>query len=99
MMANVVNKTIFSSRVFSVNLVTYQENHRVMTHVDPVQQGRYYKFNVVIKQPQVGGVFTCEKYIINLFNRVYLFRPDLYEHSVTKIQSGKRVLLSIAVNI
>ncbi|GGB70460.1 2OG-Fe(II) oxygenase [Shewanella inventionis] len=98
-MGNVVNRAIFSSRIFSNNLVTYQQNHRVMKHVDPVQQGRYYKLNVVIKQPLIGGVFTCEKYIINLFNRVYLFRPDLYEHSVTKIESGKRVLLSIAVNI
>ncbi|MGI2170900.1 2OG-Fe(II) oxygenase [Shewanella sp. MF05960] len=99
MMANVVNRAIFSSRVFSVNLVTYHENHRVMKHVDPVQQGRYYKFNIVLKQPLHGGVFTCEKYIMNLCHRVYLFRPDLYEHSVTKIESGKRVLLSVAINM
>ncbi|WP_398410869.1 2OG-Fe(II) oxygenase [Shewanella inventionis] len=88
-----------SDQIISGIGITYQQNHRVMKHVDPVQQGRYYKLNVVIKQPLIGGVFTCEKYIINLFNRVYLFRPDLYEHSVTKIESGKRVLLSIAVNI
>ncbi|GGP57605.1 hypothetical protein GCM10009409_24530 [Shewanella saliphila] len=98
-MAKVVNKAIFSSRVFSVNLVTYHINHRVMNHVDPVQQGRYFKFNIIVKQPKVGGVFICQKTIFNLFNRVYLFRPDRYEHSVTKIESGKRVILSIAVNI
>ena len=93
------NKTIFYSKLFSINLVTYPINHSVMNHVDNVQKGRYYKLNLILVQPKVGGVFKCQKCIINLFNRVYLFRPDKYEHSVTKIESGKRVLLSFALNI
>ncbi|QDE31141.1 2OG-Fe(II) oxygenase [Shewanella polaris] len=98
-MAKVINKAIFSSRVFSINQVTYHTYHRVMNHIDPVQQGRYYKLNFVLRQPKVGGVFNCEKCIVNLWGRVYLFRPDKYEHSVSKIESGKRVLLSLALNI
>ena len=93
------NKTIFYSKLFSINLVTYPINHSVMNHVDNVQKGRYYKLNLILVQPKVGGVFKCQKCIINLFNRVYLFRPDKYEHSVTKIESGKRILLSFALNI
>lgn len=95
----IINKTIFYSKLFSINLVTYPINHSVMNHVDNVQTGRYYKLNIILVQPKVGGVFKCQKCIINLFNRVYLFRPDKYEHSVTKIESGKRVLLSFALNI
>jgi len=97
--ANVKNKAIFSSKPFSINLVTYPTNHRVMTHNDPVPSGRYYKLNFVLVKPKSGGVFNCEKSIINLFNRIILFRPDKYDHSVSKIESGKRVLLSFALNI
>lgn len=98
MIAKVINKAIFSSQKFSINYVTYPINHSVMKHSDPVQKGRYYKLNFVLLQPKVGGVFECSNCIINLFNRIYLFRPDKYEHSVSKIISGKRVLLSFALN-
>lgn len=94
-MVKVTNKAIFSSRVFSINYVTYPINHSVMKHSDPVQQGRYYKLNFVLVKP----IFECSNCIMNLFDRVYLFRPDKYEHSVSKIESGKRVLLSFALNI
>ncbi|CAH1385501.1 2OG-Fe(II) oxygenase [Candidatus Nitrotoga sp. M5] len=99
MIAKVTNKAIFSSSIFSINFVTYPTNHSVMNHIDHVQHGRYYKLNFVLIKPQAGGVFKCSKCIVNLFNRVYLFRPDMYEHSVSKIDSGKRVLLSFALNI
>ena len=99
MAERVTNKAIFSSRIFSINYVTYPTNHSVMKHCDPVQKGRYYKLNFVLIQPKVGGVFECSNCIMNLFDRVYLFRPDKYEHSVSRIQSGKRVLLSFALNI
>ena len=99
MIAKVTNKAIFASRVFSINYVTYPTHHSVMKHSDPVQKGRYYKLNFVLVKAKVGGVFECSNCIINLFNRIYLYRPDKYEHSVSKIESGKRVLLSFALNI
>ena len=99
MIAKVTNKAIFSSRIFSINYVTYLIHHSVMKHSDPVQKGRYYKLNFVLVKAKVGGVFECSNCIINLFNRIYLFRPDKYEHSVSKIESGKRVPLSFALNI
>lgn len=99
MIAKVTNKAIFASRVFSINYVTYPTHHSVMKHSDPVQKGRYYKLNFVLVKAKVGGVFECSNCIVTLFHRVYLFRPDKYEHSVSKIESGKRVLLSFALNI
>lgn len=98
-MAKVLNHPIFSSRRFAINVVTYQEGHRVLEHNDPMGAGRYFKFNVVLKKPEQGGVFWAEKVIVNLFNRVYFFRPDKYMHSVSKIEKGQRKLLSFAVYI
>mgnify|MGYP005991538067 CR=1 FL=1 len=95
----VTNKSIFSSKLFSINYVTYPINHSVMEHIDLVEKGRYYKLNFILRQPKVGEVFKCAKSIINVANRIYLFRPDLYPHSVSKIESGKRVLLSFALHV
>lgn len=99
MNTKVKNRAIFSSRVFSINYVTYPTNHSVRGHIDPVQQGRYYKLNFVLRTPRAGGVFSCAHCIINLWDRIYLFRPDMHAHSVSRIESGKRVLLSFALNI
>ncbi|HKK57205.1 MAG TPA: 2OG-Fe(II) oxygenase, partial [Marinobacter sp.] len=43
------------------------------------------------------GEFFCEKNMFNLFGRLYLFRPDLYQHGVSKIERGSRWLLSFAL--
>ena len=96
-MPKVINREIVRFKRFAINLVTYPEGLRVMRHNDPVSEGKYYKFNVVLKQPKVGGQFCADKVIFNLFNRVYFFRPDLYSHSVTPIQKGQRKLLSVAI--
>ncbi len=60
-MANVVNNALFSSKRLAINVVTYKEGHRVLEHNDPMGRGRYYKFNVVLKKPERGGVFRAEK--------------------------------------
>ncbi|GGW82663.1 2OG-Fe(II) oxygenase [Alteromonas halophila] len=96
-MALVNNNALFSSKRLSVNLVTYHEGHRVLEHNDPMGSGRYFKFNVVLKKPQKGGVFYAERVIFRLFDRIYLFRPDKYLHRVSRIEKGKRTLLSIAL--
>ncbi|MCH4813647.1 hypothetical protein [Vreelandella neptunia] len=69
-----------------------------MRHNDPVSSGSYYKLNLVLKEPQQGGVFETDRVIFSLFNRMVLFRPDLYDHSVSRIERGKRILLSIALH-
>jgi hypothetical protein len=98
-MANVVNNALFPSKRLAINVVTYKEGHSVLEHNDPMGSGRYYKFNVVLKKPERGGVFRAEKVIFNLFNRIYFFRPDKYLHSVSKIEKGHRKLLSIALYV
>lgn len=99
LLARVRNKVLFTSKRISAYLVTYPNQHKVMTHIDPVPNGKYYKLNIVLKQPKVGGVFRCQKCILNLFGRIYFFRPDKYEHSVSRIEQGERKILSISLTL
>lgn len=97
-MGRVINRSLLNTLRLTVNLVTYPEGHRVMRHNDPIGSGSYYKLNFVVMKPAEGGVFETDRVIFSIFNRVILFRPDLYDHSVSTIVRGKRVLLSIALH-
>lgn len=98
MAENVKNRVLFQSRHFSVYLVRYSQGHQIAPHVDMVAEGRLYKLNCVLVKPDSGGEFSCEKNIFNALGRVILFRPDLYQHQVSKIEAGNRWLLSFALN-
>ena len=97
-MGHVINRSLLHLRRLTINLVTYPEGHRVMRHNDPMGNGSYYKLNVVLIKPEEGGVFETDRVIFSIFNRIILFRPDLYDHSVSTIMRGKRVLLSVALH-
>jgi hypothetical protein len=93
----VKTRVLFRSRRLSVYLVRYSAGHRIVPHVDMVSEGRLYKFNWVLVKPRAGGEFICDRNIFNLFGRFILFRPDLYEHRVSRIERGTRWLLSFAI--
>lgn len=92
----VKTRVLFHSKWLSIYLVRYPEGHKVGPHVDMVSEGQLYKLNCVLVKPRRGGEFICEKNIFNLFGRLILFRPDLYQHQVSKIGHGSRWLLSLA---
>ena len=94
----VKTRILFRSRYLNIYSVRYPEGHRVVPHVDMIADGRLFKLNYVLSKPKAGGEFLCEKNIFNLFGRLYLFRPDLYEHQVSRIEKGNRWLLSFALN-
>lgn len=96
MPADVKTRILFRSRRLNAYLVRYPEGHKVVPHVDMVSGGELYKLNCVLVKPGKGGEFICEKNIFNLFGRLYLFRPDLYQHRVSRIERGNRWLLSFA---
>jgi len=98
MSKKVKNRVLFQSRYLSLYLVRYSAGHRIMPHVDMVSEGRLYKLNCVLVKPEAGGEFICERNIFNWFGRIILFRPDLYQHSVSRIERGNRWLLSFALN-
>lgn len=98
MSEKVKNRVLFQSRRLSVYLVHYSAGHAIVPHVDMVAEGRLYKLNCILVKPRAGGEFHCEKTIFNLFGRIVLFRPDLYQHRVSQIERGNRWLLSFALN-
>jgi len=79
---------------FDSYLIRYPEGSNIPPHTDPVQQGRHYRLNVILKAPKSGGEFVC-KNPIYASRRIKLFRPDACEHSVTLVEGGSRYVLSI----
>jgi len=97
MQGKVKNRVLFQSRRLGVYLVRYSAGHAIVPHFDMVSEGRLYKLNCVLIKPESGGEFSCERNIFNLFGRIVLFRPDLYRHGVSRIERGRRWLLSFAL--
>lgn len=97
MSGNVKNRVLFQSRRLSIYLVRYSAGHAIAPHVDMVSEGRLYKLNWILVKAGAGGEFFCERNIFSLFGRVILFRPDLYQHRVSRIERGERWLLSFAL--
>ena len=79
---------------FDCYVIRYPEGSSIPPHKDPVQQGRHYRLNVILKSPKSGGEFVCATPIYSS-TRIKLFRPDECEHSVTRVQGGSRYVLSI----
>lgn len=79
---------------FDSYLIRYPDGSSVPPHTDPVTSGRHYRLNIILKSPHSGGEFLCAN-PIHASRRVKLFRPDLSEHSVTRVHGGSRYVLSI----
>jgi hypothetical protein len=63
---------------FDAYLLKYEAGMLLPTHKDPVKNGRHYRINITLRGK---GILFCEKVIFKLWC-IYMFRPDLYEHSV-----------------
>lgn len=79
---------------FDIYLLYYPEGSEITPHVDIVCGKSHYRLNVMLKKAERGGEFVCENPIFRGF-RMNLFRPDSSVHSVTKVEKGYRVMLSI----
>jgi hypothetical protein len=79
---------------FDSYLIRYPEGSEIPPHTDPVQSGRHYRLNIVLKAPSSGGEFICSTPIFAT-TRIKLFRPDACEHSVTRVVGGSRYVLSL----
>lgn len=75
-------------------LLYYPQGSEIPAHVDEVQEGKHYRLNIMLKRAKKGGEFLCENPIYAKY-RTYLFRPDISEHCVTRIDVGWRMMLSI----
>jgi hypothetical protein len=69
-------------------LLKYAPHTVLKPHRDPVD-GRHYRLNIELLGK---GKFTSEHVIVNLFNKIFLFRPDLSTHSVVNYEDTRYVL-------
>jgi len=79
---------------FDVYLLRFVEGSEIPRHTDPVAAGRHYRCNIVLRRAERGGEFVCSTPIFAT-ERIKLFRPDVCEHSVTRVERGTRYVLSV----
>ncbi|MBS1806736.1 MAG: 2OG-Fe(II) oxygenase [Acidobacteria bacterium] len=79
---------------FDLYLLRYPEGSEVPPHRDTVSFGRHYRLNVILWRAQSGGDFACAHPIV-ASRRLNLFRPDIHEHSVSRVLRGTRYVLSL----
>ncbi|QBB69147.1 2OG-Fe(II) oxygenase [Pseudolysobacter antarcticus] len=79
---------------FDSYLIRYPDGSEIHPHTDPVQLGRHFRLNIVLKPPKSGGEFVCANPIF-ASKRIKFFRPDLCEHSVTRVKGGTRYVFSL----
>jgi len=79
---------------FDLYLLRYPIGAEIATHRDPVESGRHYLLNIVVKTAGTGGEFLCENPIY-VANRIKLFRPDLSAHGVTRVGGSPSYVLSL----
>ena len=75
-------------------LIRYPEGSAIPPHTDPVESGRHYRLNIVLKSSPSGGEFVCAKPLF-ASRRIKLFRPDACVHSVTPVVGGSRYVFSL----
>lgn len=92
---------IFASEWLKMDcyILKYPEGSSVPRHIDKLtpKLSMYYdhnRLNIILKHPEKGGVFWCEKPFIS-GPRFILFRPDEHKHSISKIEEGTRYVLGI----
>jgi hypothetical protein len=80
---------------FDIYLLKFTEGSFIKEHVDEVNEGyKHFRLNIILKKSKIGGIFSAEKSIFEN-SRIKFFRPDIYKHSVSKVESGYRIVLSI----
>jgi hypothetical protein len=79
---------------FDAYLLRYPPGSEVAPHIDESPLGRHFRLNLVIRHSSEGGTFQCNEPLFES-SRVKFFRPDISMHSVSKVVSGTRYVLSV----
>jgi len=77
-----------------IYLLRFNEGSEIPPHRDSVEKGDHFRLNLVLKAAKLGGEFNCVDPIFET-QRIKFFRPDVSEHSVSKVVKGNRYLLSV----
>jgi len=81
---------------FDLHLLRFRTGTHIPPHRDPTERGRHFRVNVVLRPADEGGAFVCDDTLVDL-PRLKVFRSDLAEHAVTRIERGQRWVLSFGV--
>jgi len=79
---------------FDMYLLRFPEGSEIAPHTDTVESGAHHRLNVILKHAREGGEFVCSNAIIDS-QRIKYFRPDISEHSVTRVNKGCRYVFSV----
>lgn len=83
----------FSPYKWDIYLLRYRVGAGIPKHRDPAPKHKHYRLNIYLWNAQAGGVPEHEHVILS--TRFFtLFRPDLYDHSVSTVTKGVRYVLS-----
>ncbi len=75
-------------------IIHIPEGTEIPQHKDTVANKRHFRLNIHFGNYK-GGKFISEKFIFNLFNKAFLFRPDINLHSLQKVLKGNLYIFSI----
>lgn len=75
-------------------IIKYPDGAGVPPHRDKVENGRHFRINFIVTNPNTGGEFICDKVIFQT-KRIKFFRPDLYYHEVNPCYGKTRYVFSI----
>lgn len=79
---------------FDIYVLRFPEGSEIKAHTDPVSDNQHFRLNVVVWKAAAGGEFQCKDPIFQT-NRIKYFRPDVSEHSVSKVVRGNRYVFSV----
>ena len=80
---------------FDWYLIKFPRGSFIDEHLDEVEGDfKHWRLNITLKRCARGGKFRCAESYINM-PLIALFRPDIMEHSVQRIDDGTRYVLSI----
>ncbi len=79
---------------FDCYLIKISTGINVPPHNDPVPGKKHYRFNCHFGR-FTGGEFIINDPLIKIFKYLYLIRPDIQVHSLTKVDSGALYIFSV----
>lgn len=83
----------FAKFKWDLYLLRYPVGSGIPNHRDPLPDHKHYRLNIYLWNAKAGGVPAHDSVICS--NRFFtLFRPDLFEHSVSTVTKGTRYVLS-----
>ena len=79
-------------------ILRYKTGDSIPPHTDPVTGKKHFRLNYELKKAHKGGVLEVESPILKI-GRLCIFRSDASMHSVSKIEKGLRLVLTIGLAI